>query len=58
MGSTHSIQTFDHDGSFNAYVAEPAGTPKAAIIVIQEIFGINEDMRTTCRQLAAHRHQR
>ncbi len=48
MGSTHSIQTFDHDASFNAYVAEPEGTAKAAIIVIQEIFGVNEGIRRKC----------
>lgn len=48
MGSTHSIQTFDHDGSFNAYVAQPEGAPKAAIIVIQEIFGVNEGIRRKC----------
>ena len=48
MGSTHSIQTFDHDGTFNAYVAHPEGAPKAAIIVIQEIFGVNEGIRRKC----------
>ncbi len=53
MGSTHSIQTFDHDASFNAYVAEPEGTPKAAIIVIQEIFGVNEGIRRKCDGWAA-----
>ena len=25
--------------TFGAYVAQPEGTPKAAIVVIQEIFG-------------------
>ena len=53
MGSTHSIQTFDHDASFNAYAAEPEGTPKAAIIVIQEIFGVNEGIRRKCDDWAA-----
>ncbi|WP_026091576.1 dienelactone hydrolase family protein [Blastomonas sp. AAP53] len=48
MGSTHSIQTFDQNASFNAYVAQPQGTPKAAIIVIQEIFGVNEGIRSKC----------
>lgn len=48
MGSTHSIQTFDHTGTFNAYVATPEGSPKAAIIVIQEIFGVNEGIRRKC----------
>jgi carboxymethylenebutenolidase len=29
-------------GSFKAYVSEPAGPPKGAVVVIQEIFGVNE----------------
>lgn len=39
------IATFDGDASFPAYVVRPAGTPKAAIIVIQEIFGVNPGIR-------------
>ena len=35
-------------GNFSAYVAEPVGTPKAAIIVIQEIFGVNPGIRQKC----------
>jgi carboxymethylenebutenolidase len=31
---------------FDAYVAEPSGTPKAALIVIQEIFGVNSHIRS------------
>jgi carboxymethylenebutenolidase len=42
------IETLAHDGKFNAYVAEPQGTPKAAVIVIQEIFGVNEGIRRKC----------
>ena len=38
MPETVTISTLDGDASFNAYVARPEGTPKAAIIVIQEIF--------------------
>ena len=53
MGSTHSIATFDHDASFDAYVAAPEGTPKAAIIVIQEIFGVNPGIRQKCDGWAA-----
>lgn len=48
MTATISIETFDHGGSFDAYVAEPAGTPRAAIVVIQEIFGVNAGMRRRC----------
>ncbi|HEY0488981.1 MAG TPA: dienelactone hydrolase family protein [Telluria sp.] len=40
------------DGSFGAYVAKPTATPAPAIVVIQEIFGINADLRETCDQLA------
>jgi carboxymethylenebutenolidase len=42
------IDTLDGDGSFRAYAAEPAGKPKAAVIVIQEIFGVNEGIRRKC----------
>jgi carboxymethylenebutenolidase len=42
------IPTFDHSANFSAYVAKPAGTPKAAIIVIQEIFGVNAGIRQKC----------
>ncbi len=31
---------------FGAYRAEPSGTPKAGIVVIQEIFGVNSHIRT------------
>ncbi|MFX8351027.1 dienelactone hydrolase family protein, partial [Acinetobacter baumannii] len=34
------------DGSFDAYVAEPEGAgPAPAIVVIQEIYGVNAVMR-------------
>ena len=35
-------------GYFTAYVAEPKGPPTAAIIVIQEIFGVNPGIRQKC----------
>lgn len=53
MGSTHSIPSLDHESSFNAYVAVPQATPKAAIIVIQEIFGVNPGIRQKCDGWAA-----
>ena len=31
--------------TFPAYVAEPTGKPKGAIVVVQEIFGVNQVMR-------------
>lgn len=39
------------DGEFSAYVAS-AGASAPAIVVIQEIFGVNEVMRKTCDWLA------
>jgi carboxymethylenebutenolidase len=46
------IETLDHDGSFDAYAAEPEGEAKAAIVVIQEIFGVNEGIRRKCDRWA------
>jgi carboxymethylenebutenolidase len=41
------------DGSFQAYLARPDTLPAPAIVVIQEIFGVNLDLRETCDELAA-----
>ncbi|MGH1398641.1 MAG: dienelactone hydrolase family protein [Alphaproteobacteria bacterium] len=45
------IPAFDGD-AFSAYIALPEITPAPAIIVIQEIFGINADIREKCDELA------
>lgn len=45
---TIRIDTLEGEGGFDAYVAEPQGTPRAAIVVIQEIFGVNEGIRRKC----------
>jgi len=34
------------------YRADPAGAPKVAIVVIQEIFGVNHHIRSVCDRLA------
>lgn len=39
-------------GSFQAYMAEPRNAPRAAIVVIQEIFGVNLGIRRKCDSLA------
>jgi carboxymethylenebutenolidase len=41
------------DGRFSAYLAAPSSGTGAGILVIQEIFGVNKDMRDHCDQLAA-----
>lgn len=53
MSSTIRIETIDGSGSFDAYLAEPDGAPRAAIIVIQEIFGVNPGIRAKCDSWAA-----
>ncbi len=40
------------EGHFRAYRALPARTPAPAVVVLQEIFGINEDMKETRHWLA------
>ncbi len=49
------IDTLEGEGAFDAYVAEPEGGagPRAAIVVIQEIFGVNEGIRRKCDHWAA-----
>jgi carboxymethylenebutenolidase len=38
---------------FGAYRADPAFAPKAALVVIQEIFGVNHHIRAVCDRLAS-----
>ncbi len=52
MTAMRSIDTLDGKNGFNCYVAEPEGTPKAAIVVIQEIFGVNAGIRRKADKLA------
>jgi carboxymethylenebutenolidase len=40
------------DGAFGAYIARPNALPAAAVIVLQELFGVNADIRKTCDELA------
>lgn len=51
MGETITIRT--PDGDFDAYLARPAAADAPAIVVIQEIFGVNAVMRAVCDDLAA-----
>ena len=53
MSETVSISTLAGDCSFLAYCARPDGEPRAAIVVIQEIFGVNAGIRRKCDRLAA-----
>jgi len=53
MGSMISVEALDHSGSFNVYRATPADEAKAAIVVVQEIFGINPGIRAKVDSWAA-----
>ena len=37
-----------------AYVAKPQGSPKGGIVVVQEIFGVNQHMRNVTDRFAEH----
>ena len=52
MSETARISTLDGGGAFDCYLARPAGPPTAAIVVIQEIFGVNAGIRRKCDRLA------
>jgi len=44
MGETVTL-TANDGHSFDAYVARPADQPKAGLVVVQEIFGVNRHIR-------------
>ena len=52
MSEIVKLDSLDGENTFNAYVARPADNAKAAIVVIQEIFGINAGIRRKCDKLA------
>lgn len=53
MSDTVDISTLDGEGTFSAFCARPTSEPRASIVVIQEIFGVNPGIRRKCERLAA-----
>ena len=41
-------------GRIRAWRADPAIPPKGALVVVQEIFGVNAHIRAVCSEFAAH----
>ena len=41
------------EGTFGAYIARPTVQAAPAVVVLQELFGVNADIRATCDELAA-----
>ncbi len=52
MGQHVSLIASDHH-KLGGYRADPQGTPKGGLVVVQEIFGVNHHIRAVCDRLAA-----
>jgi carboxymethylenebutenolidase len=52
MGQFTNLKSTD-GFTVSAYVAEPAGKPRGAIVVVQEIFGVNSHIRSVADRFAA-----
>lgn len=50
--TTMKVGTLDGEARFDVHVAEPEGEARGAVIVIQEIFGVNEGIRRKCAHFA------
>ncbi len=53
MPETVQVPELDGRGTIPTYVTHPQGPPRAAIIVIPEIFGVNEGIRKKCEDWSA-----
>lgn len=51
MGSDIKLTASDGH-SLDAYIAQPDGAARGAVVVIQEIFGVNDDIRATVDNFA------
>ncbi|MGZ5089967.1 MAG: dienelactone hydrolase family protein [Burkholderiales bacterium] len=52
MGKTIDLTAADGH-KFSAYVAEPSGKPKGALVLVMEIFGVNSHIRKVADEYAA-----
>src|SRR3979490_2701024 len=51
----HNITRTASDGfRLGGYRADPSGRPAAAVVVIQEIFGVNHHIRAVCDRIAGN----
>ena len=53
MGEWIALNALDDEGRFDVWLARPEGRGRAAIIVIQEIFGVNPGIRAKADDWAA-----
>jgi carboxymethylenebutenolidase len=52
MVSTRYEKIATPDGEFEAFCALPESSPAPAVLVLQEVFGVNDNIRSLTRQLA------
>ena len=51
----HDVKLTASDNfQLSGYRADPASAPKAAVVVIQEIFGVNHHIRAICDRFAGN----
>jgi carboxymethylenebutenolidase len=50
--ATIKIDATDGAGAFDAYVVQPKEKPVGAVVLIQEIFGVNQSMKDTAGDIA------
>ncbi|WP_158744029.1 dienelactone hydrolase family protein [Acidisphaera sp. L21] len=50
--ATITVQATDGSGSFSALVVEPTTKPAGAVVLIQEIFGVNDAMQAIAAEVA------
>lgn len=50
----HAIELDTPSGTIGAWRADPAGTPQGALVVVQEIFGVNAHIRGVVDRFASH----
>jgi carboxymethylenebutenolidase len=53
VGHDIKLTASDHF-QLGGYRADPAGAPRAAVVVIQEIFGVNHHIRAVCDRFAGN----
>ena len=53
MGTTIAIETLERRRRLLGLSGRAGGPPKGAVVVIQEIFGVNEGIRRKCDHWAA-----
>ncbi len=49
MNEVIQLKTIDNH-KFDAFISKPASKPKAGLVIVQEIFGVNQHIREVCEK--------